>query len=170
MGRPASRACLAGFAILWTLGQPTHLMAQDESLATELQTLLAEKGCYRSSIDGVWGRMSQQALGLILDAMDDQNPVPDTELVATRDNIERVRSSGLRCVPRDPVAGPQPATTPRHAPNRHTLLEQRESQERRETASTTPRSLSPFANDCPGPGCPLDRIGAGSAGGAGWSD
>lgn len=145
MGRRHSCNHIQGFAILGAIAIGGPAVAQNPDQAVILQSLLAEKGCYRSEIDGLWGPRSRGALALILEA---QTGVAKTvaELGPTASNIAAVRESGLRCIARAQDT-PERAGSPRAT---------------RSGATPTVRSMT---IDCPGPGCPL---GPSDVQGTGW--
>lgn len=138
MGRPIARACLTGLAICGALTASGPVWAQQNDLAWTLQQVLADKGCYRAKVDGLWGPASRQALALILEEQRGQR-LTASQLTPTQDNLRRVQDSGLRCKAREQVAKPQQAAQP---------------QPRRTDNIGGPRTVT-ISRDCPGPGCPL---------------
>ncbi len=149
MGRPTSRTYFAGAAILWAIGPGAPALAQSTDQIIALQAILAEKGCYRAGVDGIWGPVSKGALALILEAQRGET-VPEADLAPTRQNMIAVRDSGMRCVQK-------PRTTQAPAASHGATREPE--------PGIIPRSVRSGTLDCPGPGCPL---GPSDASGTGW--
>ncbi|MEY1555152.1 peptidoglycan-binding protein [Yoonia sp. R2331] len=139
MGRSFACPRLAGLAIAGALILITPAQAQTRADAVALQQILADKGCYRARVDGIWGPASRGALALILERQSGQTLAADA-LQPTPENRSAVETSGLRCQVRTAAPTPRDPATPSQGP--------------RTPRVGQPRTVG-IGGDCPGPGCPL---------------
>lgn len=102
-----------------------HIDPPENQLNAALQTELRRMNCYRSSIDGLWGRGSARSVGEYFDAREDgqdwPEPEPSVELFRTIISVPDVTCEVQQAAPARTTAArpaaPRPAaTTTRRAP------------------------------------------------------